>query len=111
MKKLTGLLSAMALMGAAAAIQAEPSKDCMLEGTVYKSERGGEQQLNVKFHSAEKYDEDANCRVRRGEKLEFKLPEDTRLKQAPSGSSVKYRYQEYPDGSSETELVSVGTST
>jgi len=111
MKKLIGLVSTIALLGAAATVQAEPERDCMLEGTVYKSERGGEEQLNVKFHSAKKYDEDANCRVRRGEKLEFKLPEDTRLQNAPSGSSVKYRYQEHPDGSSDTELVSVGTST
>ncbi|AQA17548.1 hypothetical protein BST95_04180 [Halioglobus japonicus] len=83
---------------------AESNKDCLLEGTVYES---GDSQ-SVKFHSAKKYDEDANCRVRRGEKMEFKLPEDTRLKEAPSGSTVKYRYQENKDGTSKTELVSVG---
>mgnify|MGYP003131772193 CR=1 FL=1 len=40
--------------------------------------------------------------------MEFKLPADTRLKNAPAGSTVKYRYRQHEDGSSKTELVSVG---
>ena len=108
MKKLISAASILALSLGAAAVQAESTKDCMLEGTVYKSEHGGEEQTKVKFHSAKKYDADSNCRVRKGEKMEFKLPEDTRLKEAPSGSQVKYRYQQDEDGSSKTELVSVG---
>ena len=106
MRKVIAAIFATAVVAAPGLAMAEPSKDCLLEGTVYKS--GQDQQTGVKFHSAKKYDEDANCRVRRGEKMEFKLPEDPRLKEAPSGSTVKYRYQEQEDGSSKTELVSVG---
>lgn len=109
MKNLISAASILALSLSAAAVQAEPTRDCMLEGTVYKSERGGEEQTEVKFHSARKYDADSKCRVRKGEKMEFKLPEDTRLQEAPSGSQVKYRYQQDKDGSSKTELLSVGT--
>ncbi|QFU77469.1 hypothetical protein EY643_18330 [Halioglobus maricola] len=105
MKKLIAALSTAALLATSGLAMAETRKDCLLEGTVYESGEG----QSVKFHSAKKYDEDANCRVRRGEKMEFKLPEDTRLKEAPSGSTVKYRYQENNDGSSKTELVSVST--
>ncbi len=107
---LTTSLLAAALLAATGPALAETTKDCMLEGTVYKTERGGEEQMQVKFHSMEKYDEDARCRNRKGEKMEFKLPEDTRLKDAPSGANVKYRYQENSDGSSNTELISVGTA-
>lgn len=95
-----------ALLGGPSLVSAGPEKDCLLEGTVYKSEQD---RTGVKFHSAKKYDEDANCRMRRGEKMEFKLPQDPRLREAPAGSSVKYRYQEGKDGSRSTELVSIGT--
>ena len=105
----TSLLAATLLAVTAPAL-AESDRDCMLEGTVYKTERGGEEQMQVKFHSIERYDEDARCRTRRGEKMEFKLPQDTRLQEAPDGANVKYRYQEKSDGSSSTELISVGTS-
>ena len=105
MKKLILSLSTAALLAVPGLALAEPEKDCLLEGTVYKS---GEDQTRVKFHSAKRYEKDSNCRVRKGEKMEFKLPEDPRLERAPSGSSVKYRYQENKDGSSKTELVSVG---
>ena len=107
---LTTSLLAAALLAATGPALAETTKDCMLEGTVYKTERGGEEQMQVKFHSMEKYDEDARCRNRKGEKMEFKLPEDTRLQDAPSGANVKYRYQENSDGTSNTELISVGTA-
>ncbi len=105
MTKLIAATATAALLGASALAIAGPEKDCLLEGTVYKS---GQDQTGVKFHSAKKYDEDAKCRVRRGEKMEFKLPEDPRVTEAPEGSTVKYRYKENKDGSSETELVSVG---
>ena len=104
MKNLITAVSTVALLYAPALVSAGSEKDCLLEGTVYKSG----QEDTVKFHSAKKYNEDSKCRVRRGEKMEFKLPEDTRLQEAPSGSTVKYRYQEQKDGSSKTELVSVG---
>ena len=105
MRKLIAAVASATLLALPGIALAGPEKDCMLEGTVYKS---GDDQTNVKFHSAKKYDKDSNCRVRRGEKMEFKLPEDPRLEEAPSGSAVKYRYQEQQDGSSKTELVSVG---
>lgn len=105
MKKMIATAVTAALLGASGLVLAGPEKDCLLEGTVYKS---GEDQTGVKFHSAKRYDKDANCRVRRGEKMEFKLPDDPRLEEAPAGSTVKYRYQENKDGSSKTELVSVG---
>jgi hypothetical protein len=105
MKQLIATAVTAALLGMSGLAMADPEKDCLLEGTVYKS---GQDQMGVKFHSARKYDKDANCRMRRGEKMEFKLPEDPRLEDAPAGSTVKYRYQEREDGSSKTELVSVG---
>lgn len=108
MNKLMIAISSLALVAAAGTVQAGSEKDCLLEGTVYKSGQPGQEQTDVKFHSAERYDEAANCRVRRGEKMEFKLPSDSRLEEAPSGSTVKYRYQQDKDGSSTTELVSVG---
>lgn len=105
MKKLMTAVSTLALLALPGFAQAQSEKDCLLEGTVHKS---GQEQTGVKFHSAERYDEDANCRIRRGEKMEFKLPADPRLQEAPEGSTVKYRYQEQKDGSSKTELVSIG---
>ncbi len=108
MKTIAKAITIIALSATAAAVQADSSKDCLLEGTVYKTERGGEESTKVKFHSVSKYDEDAKCRVRRNEKMQFKLPDDPRLKEAPGGSAVKYRYRE-EDGSSSTELISVGT--
>ncbi len=105
---LTTSLLAAALLAATGPALAETTKDCMLEGTVYKTERGGEESTKVKFHSVSKYDEDAKCRVRRNEKMQFKLPDDPRLKEAPGGSAVKYRYRE-EDGNSSTELISIGT--
>jgi hypothetical protein len=106
MKNLMTAFAAAALFAAPSLSMADSEKDCLLEGTVYKS--GQEQHPGVKFHSAKKYDKDANCRVRRGEKMEFKLPDDPRLQQAPEGSTVKYRYQQQQDGSSKAELVSIG---
>jgi len=98
-------------LAATASIADNTSRDCMLEGTVQKQQGAGDtgQEVNVKFHSVSKYDQDSNCRVRRGEKMEFKLPADPRLKDAPPGSSVKYRYQTDSEGTAKTELISIGT--
>ena len=105
MKQLMITVSTAALLAVPGLSLAQNEKDCLLEGTVQKS---GEAQTGVTFHSAKRYDEDAKCRVRRGEKMEFKLPADPRLEDAPEGSTVKYRYQEQKDGTSKTELVSIG---
>ncbi len=109
MKTLPGIIAALTLpLLANVALADAPDKDCLLEGTVHKSGSASDQGMNVKFHSVSKYDEDANCRVRRGEKMEFKLPPDPRLEEAEDGSPVKYRYRSDGDGSSKTELISVG---
>lgn len=109
MKTFIRVVAAVALSIGTASAFADSSKDCMLEGTVQKgSSAAGEQNVSVKFHSMEKYDQDANCRVRRGEKMEFQLPDDPRLKDADPGSQVKYRYRTDTEGNAKTELISVG---
>jgi hypothetical protein len=89
-------------------IFADSAKDCLLEGTVLHGEQAGQDTTSVQIHSISKYDEDSRCTVRRGQKLEFKLPPDTRLKDAPSGSDVKYRYRTDDAGQPDTQLISVG---
>ena len=86
-------------------IMAGSEKDCLLEGTVV---HGSQDATSVKITSISKYDEESRCNVKRGQKMEFKLPQDTRLKQAPSCSGVKYRYRTDGTGESETQLISVG---
>ena len=108
MKIVKTLIASAALSLLAGAAVADGSKDCMLEGTVHKDSDAAQQGVNVKFHSVSKYDEDANCRVRRGEKMEFKLPPDPRVQEAEDGSPVKYRYRKESDGTTSTELISVG---
>ena len=78
---------------------------CLLQGTV---QRGGDDATMVKIHSVKKYDEDSRCKVRRGEKMEFKLPQDTRVTDAPEGSQVEYRYRTDEEGKANAELISVG---
>ena len=80
-------------------------KDCLLQGTV---NQGGQDATSVKIHSVKKYDDESRCKVRRGQKMEFKLPADTRVKDAPDGSEVQYRYRTDEQGQSTTELISVG---
>jgi len=109
MKTLINVVASLGLALGAATTFADSNKDCMLEGTVQKSSGDtAEQNVSVKFHSVEKYDQDANCRVRRGQKMEFQLPDDPRLNEADSGSQVKYRYRTDNDGNAKTELLSVG---
>lgn len=98
-----------ALVLAAPFAFADNEKDCLLEGTVLHGEQGGQNTTSVKIHSISQYDEQSRCNVRRSQKMEFKLPQDTRLKDAPSGSDVKYRYRTDETGQSETQLISVGT--
>tara|TARA_R110002072_G_scaffold293478_1_gene462872 strand:- start:203 stop:535 length:333 start_codon:yes stop_codon:yes gene_type:complete len=97
------------LLSAGPIAMAGSEKDCLLEGTVLHNERAGEDTATmVQINSISKYDEDARCKVRRSEKMEFKLPQDTRLQDAPSGSEVKYRYRTDDSGQSNAELISVG---
>ena len=109
MKTLIKAIGVIALASGTSIAMADTTRDCMLEGTVQKdSNSASEQNVSVKFHSVEKYDQDANCRVRRGQKMEFQLPDDPRLKDADAGSQVKYRYRTDGDGNAKTELISVG---
>ncbi len=87
---------------------AESEHDCLLQGTVQKVEEGSSSRTEVKFHSIGQYDESSKCRVRRDRKMEFKLPDDSRIKDAPDGSEVKYRYRS-GGGEDQAELISVGT--
>ena len=80
-------------------------KDCLLQGTDSQS---GQDATSVKIQSIKKYDDESRCKVRRGQKMEFKLPADTRVKDAPDGSEVQYRYRTDEQGQSTTELISVG---
>ena len=106
--RMTGkFIGAATLLAVATAAQAQ--KDCLLEGTVQKGGSAEGEQVAVKFHSMEKYHDNANCRTRRGEKMEFKLPADPRLTEAPAGSEVKYRYRTDGKGNAEAELISIGT--
>lgn len=111
MDRLLKTACATALMLAATGLHAEPAKDCLLEGTVLRSATGGEDNVEVRFHSMKQYEPGARCRNRRNEKVEFRLPDDPRLQDAPDGSAVKFRYREERDGESRTDLISVGTAT
>jgi hypothetical protein len=94
---------------AAPLAMADSEKDCLLQGTVQHSKQAGQDTTMVKIDSISKYDEESHCKVRPGQKLEFKLPPDTRLQEVPSGSSVKYRYRTDNSGESNSELISIGT--
>jgi len=83
-------------------------KDCLLKGTVHHADRAGQETTMVKIHSVEKYADESRCRVRGSQKMEFKLPADTRVQEAPAGSEVKYRYRDDGEGDSSAELISIG---
>ena len=102
----TLILSAFFL--AAPLTMAAGEKDCLLQGTVQHGERAGQETTMIEIDSISKYDEQARCNVREGQKLEFKLPADSRLQEVPSGSSVKYRYRTDNTGESNSELISIG---
>lgn len=87
---------------------ADTTRDCLLTGTVSQEAAGSQSTTRIDIHSIDKFEEGSRCRVRRGQKLEFKLPQDTRLKTAPTGSEVQYRYRSNKDGSSRTDLISIG---
>jgi hypothetical protein len=108
MKKYCRTALVVCLATTSMAIIADEGRDCLLKGTVQGNEGNAESVAKVRFHSMGKYDENAKCRVRRNEKMQFKLPDDPRLKEAPPGSTVKFRYREDEQGGSTTELLSVG---
>ena len=83
-------------------------KDCLLKGTVEHGAGAAAGSTQVNIHSVSRYDEDSRCSVRRGQKMEFKLPQDSRVREAPTGSEVEYRYQQDDIGESSAELIRVG---
>jgi hypothetical protein len=104
----TSMIAVLGLLFTGASM-AETDHDCLLEGTVQKSDSTDAADTQVKFYSVKKYDESSKCRVHRDRKLEFKLPDDPRLKDAPDGSSVKYRYRTNEQGEVSTELINIST--
>lgn len=108
MKTLKTVLVATAAIACSSLALADSEKDCLLKGTVMHGEQAGQDATMVQIHSVKRYDEDSRCKVRRDQKMEFKLPQDNRLKNAPSGSEVEYRYRSDGSGNSDTELLSIG---
>lgn len=108
MKAMTRVLTVSVLLlgGSMSAVAGE--KDCLLKGTVQHGAETGDGATQVNIHSISSYDKDSRCSVRRNQKMEFKLPQDTRLQDAPSGSEVQYRYRADDSGQSSAELISVG---
>ena len=97
-----------ALITASPMAFAETPKDCLLQGTVVHEEEAGQEKTMVKIHSITKYEENAKCNTHNGKRLEFKLPHDSRVNAAPSGSEVKYRYKTDEAGQTESELIMIG---
>ena len=108
MKTVRIAIAITAVLAATPAALAGSEKDCLLKGTVEHGEVAGQDTTMVKIHSISKYDDDARCKVRRGQKMEFQLPQDTRVQEAPAGSEVKYRYRTDDSGQGNAELISVG---
>ena len=81
-------------------------KDCLLRGTVEHGTTTGAS-THVKINSVSRYNEESRCSMKRGQKMEFKLPQDPRIDKAPSGSEVEYRYRQDDNGASNAELISI----
>lgn len=109
MKTFIRIIAAVSFGLVAATAIAETPRDCLLEGTVQKGGKSDANAVSVKINSIEKYDQNSACRVRPGQKMEFKLPADPRVQEAETGTAVKYRYRTESDGTTKTDLVSVGT--
>jgi len=107
MKTLANTAAFLVLAAGSVAVAAG-EKDCLLKGTVEHGDGAAVGTTQVKIHSISQYDEASRCSVRRSEKMEFKLPQDPRLQDAPSGSAVEYRYRTDDSGQSSAELISVG---
>ncbi|MFN2329098.1 MAG: hypothetical protein ABR612_09290 [Chromatocurvus sp.] len=115
MKTLSGITSALALLLAthvappvAAQANAEITQDCILEGTVNQTRAAsGGEAVHLVFRSAER-GEQAPCRmsrVDRSRRIQFKVPSDNDIVDAPHGSKVKYRYTEDVEGKRQWRLI------
>ena len=85
---------AAALLTLSAVAQSAPQRDCVLEGTVRKQSAISDDKVYVAFHSARPAERGASCRFRRDEKLRFKAPTGSDIRDAAPGSKVEYRYTE-----------------
>jgi len=108
MNNKTGCVSALFIIATlfAGALCAEPVRDCVLEGTVKKTD-ADENQVFVAFHSYRPAEEGAPCNIRRSEKLHFKQPSGSRLDSVKPGSKVEYRYIEDREEGNSWELRNV----
>lgn len=110
MKLKTHLMAFAAMSALAVSAQADGARDCLLKGTLDKPARGETEFMDVHFYSARKFDKSSRCRIRKGEKLRFKIPDDPRIDSAPDGAKVEYRYREDNDGKVSAELIKVRSS-
>ncbi len=86
-------LLATSLLAVSLPSTAETVRDCVMEGYV-KRQSGSEDNVYVAFHSAKPADKDASCNMRKREKVQFKAPVDSAIKDMRPGTRVKYRYTE-----------------
>ena len=105
------LALAMALMALPTAVQSAQERDCVLEGTVKKQTAAADNKVLVTFHSARPAQRGASCRFRRDEKLHFKAPTGSHIRDAAPGSKVEYRYTEDSDKAPTWELRSISSDT
>jgi len=89
-------------------VQAEPVRNCMVDGTLKKSRDSDK--VYVAFHSAKPAEDGASCKIRRNEKLQFKAPTDSGITDAEPGAKVRYHYKEDADGSTSWELKDVSST-
>lgn len=108
MVQITKNITLVVLMASSQLALAGNAKDCLLQGTVVHKEVAGQEKTMVQIHSVSKYEENSTCKVREGQKMEFKLPHDSRVNAAPSGSEVKYRYKTDESGGEKSEVIMVG---
>ena len=74
-------------------VQAETVRDCTVTGTVKPSPASSEN-VHVALHSVRPAESGAPCKVRRKDRLKFKLPSSPELENAKPGTQVEYRYTE-----------------
>ena len=104
--KLTLAVMLAPLLILSANVPAETIRDCTVTGTVKRSSASAEN-VHVALHSIEPADSDADCHIRRKEKLQFKLPASQELADAKPGTRVEYRYTEDSEKGSSWKLQKI----
>ena len=87
-------------------VQAETVRDCKITGTVQRAS-GSADNVYVALRSVQPAQEGADCKMRRREKLQFKLPSSPELENARPGTQVEYRYTEDTERGSAWKLQKV----